>query len=174
MTRNNLIIHVVAEVIVIVIISIYFQRKISNLTGQVRDLYSVINNQQAMINNHEKLLAQMLGVRPNTYNIPVTLDREEQPLPSQPPSQQAAPSVMPMVESLLGMLGSMSGMSEGSQPVVTPPTTNPPQQPEVDIDKELIQELQELNEMRKDEGRIEELETKISPETKTETVHLSK
>lgn len=163
MTKNYLLVHVVAEILVLVIVCIYFQRKLVRLTGQVRDLYTIINNQQTMINNHEQMLSQLLGIRPQPLNIPTPPRDNDYPLPVAPSSIGSGkpPSVMPMVESLLGMLGTVASM-----PVNTPAEDSSPQRSvEVDVDKELIQELKELNEMRKDEGRIEHLEntTNVAP-----------
>jgi hypothetical protein len=67
-----------------------------------------------------------------------------------------------MVESLLGMLGTVASIP------VNQSEDNTPQRPvEVDVDRELVQELKELNEMRKDEGRIENLESTVPTTTTT-------
>jgi hypothetical protein len=148
MKPSNLMIHAVVELVVLMAVVIYFQQKMSGLTAQVQKLGAVLQQQQGIIHRHEQLLAQLFPGAP-MYFSPV-VDVPTPPLtpspPPPPPTDAAPPNMMPMVESLMGMLGTVMSV---------PPPPSPPAPratiTEVDLQRELEEELQELQ-----EGRVEE------------------
>jgi hypothetical protein len=163
-------IHALVEVIVMAVVILYFQKKMSNIVHKLNELQKIVHNQQIIINRHEKMLSQIFGTSPpppmmqdDFINEPISPihNNEINTNPSTSPNISNISNVMPMVTSLLGMLGTVGG---GIQP---PTVEEKPHLEEVDIDKELVEELEELKEDgRADEGRIEETKSETSEKSK--------
>lgn len=150
---TQLLIHVSVEIIAVAIILYYFQKKINKLNDDIRDIQKHMLNQQNIINRHEKILSDMIGIYPQTTNINF---HETNPEVFQPTPPQQPQPVVPMMENIFNMLNSVASIATPNEP---PQQANPIEQKEkIDVESELKQELEELNEARKDEGRIDEEE----------------
>lgn len=167
--NQTIMIHALVEIIVMAVVVLYFQKKMSNIVNKLNELQKIVHNQQIIINRHEKMLSQIFGA--NISPPPMMQDFiNEEPfhsndIPQNPPTPNISniSNVMPMVTSLLGMLGSVGG---GMQPTTTVEEEETHLQ-EVDIDQELVEELEELKEdSRTDEGRIEETKSETSEKSK--------
>lgn len=153
-----LLIHILVEVIVFAIVFLYFQKKITQVYAHIREIQKHLMNQQNLLNKHEKILSELIGVRPHIQTDHFDFGAADPPPPAVPPSSPVqAPSVMPMMESIFSMLNTVASVA--TPPTAAPPNEiPPPQEPreKIDVESELEKELEELNDTRPDEGRVEE------------------
>lgn len=142
---NRFVIHIVVELMVLIIVSLYFKRQLGTIYTSLTEIQGYLRNQDAVLRQHDALLSQLMGAKPVQHCILNPIQVENKVVPPPPPSPEAvdAPSLMPMVENLMGMLGTVASMSNTG--------TEPPSPPSIDIEQELKEELQELGE----EGRLE-------------------
>lgn len=159
-----LLIHILVEVIVFVIVFLYFQKKINQVYAYIREIQKHMMNQQNLLNKHEKILSELIGVRPHiqTDNFDF-VEPEQAAAPAAPPTSPVQPpGMMPMMESIFSMLNTVASVA--TPPAAPePPVDAPPQEPKekIDVESELEKELEELNETRPEEGRVEEEEKTI-------------
>lgn len=166
--NQTIMIHALVEIIVLAVVVLYFQKKMSNIANKLNELQKIIHNQQAIISRHDKMLSQLFGTSPpvmqefmNDPIYPVHSNDVPPSTPTTTPDISNISNVMPMVTSLLGMLGSVGGMQT---PAVE---EEEPRIEEVDLDKELVAELEELkDDSRSNEGRIEETTSDTTSDTK--------
>jgi len=168
--QQAFIIHVVVEIIILIAVFIYFKTKMSVLTAQVNNLQNIVLHQQDIINRHEKIISQMLGIESltipplsmNNNSMSNATNVEVQHSKPPPPPPSSPPNLMPMVQGLMGMLGSVGSMNSAfpSSVVSEKPSVNK----SIDVDAELEKELKELKEVEKgeeeekEEGRVDEEE----------------
>ena len=143
-SSNRFVIHVVTEMVTLMIVVLYCSRRMGQMEKRMTELENYIRNQQGAINRHEALLSQLFGGR----TVPITLGqeplqhceiRQEKSEPTQT-VVQSSPTMtpfMPMVESLMGMLGSVASVSASNKEEVE-------SNPDIDVEEELQEELQEL------------------------------
>lgn len=159
--ENRQIVHLVSEIIVIGTVIYWFQKKTADLSLQLSNMSKKLEEQSAIINRHEQMIGQLVGlVDTLSRDVPVPLTNP-QPVIQQHQPKQLTPQPQPVKKNKVSFI-----QEEPKVKVKSKPTPQP--EPEPEPEPELGNEDDELSETeseidREIQDEIEELGLKKQP-----------
>lgn len=147
---NTTTIHIIAEIIAICGMGVYFHTRMNKLAKQNQELLERLEEQDEAINKHEELLEKIVA-RMNRDNGVVNTQPKKTQKPArqapQPQDDQEPEPVLPSPMSLIADIMSVTAGKFGPPQAAPQPAPMPSIQ---ELDSELEKELQDLKEDKKE------------------------
>lgn len=146
---NTTTIHIIAEIIAICGMGVYFHSRIGKLVKQNQELLERLEEQEEAISKHEELLEKIVAkmntgvVTAQPKKTSKVSVKQSAPPPPEPEDDPPAPSPMSLIADIMSVTAGKFG------PVATHVQSAPPMPSIQELDNELENELQDLKEEKK-------------------------
>lgn len=148
---NTTTIHIIAEIIAICGMGVYFHSRIGKLARQNQELLERLEEQEETISKHEELLEKIVA-RMNRETGVVTSQPKKTPkaVKQSTPPPEPEPVDDPPAPSPMSLIADIMSVTAGKFGPVAPAPQAPPVPSIQELDSELESELQDLKEEKKE------------------------